>query len=333
MMKTYITAAFSPKELQSLQAQVDIVSGGWGFTGKKLKQHELISWAHDAEILIVGYEEVTQEVVSSLPRLRLVACARGGYSANIDVEALNKRRIPLIYTPGRNASAVADLAMGLLLATCRNIARTSCLIASKLWQNVSWDIAGETECKRFSGPEMEGKNLGIIGFGAVGRKVAQRAGGFGLNILVYDPYVNSKEQIGFGVEFVALEMLLRQVDFLVICAKLTQDTVNLLSMPEFEMMKPGAYIVNVARGAIINEEDLVAALQENKIAGVGLDVLVEEPIRHNHPLLDMPNVVLTPHIGGASDDLTLRQSIMLGKDISLWLDGKNPVNLANPEVL
>ena len=157
--------------------------------------------------------------------------------------------------------------------------------------------------------------------------------GFGLNILVYDPYVKPKEQVGLGVEFVSLEMLLHKVDFLVICATLTQDTVNLLSMPQFEMMKSGAYIVNVARGAIINEEDLVAALQGKKIAGVGLDVLAEEPIRHNHPLLDMHNVVLTPHIGGASDDLTLRQSMMLEKDISLWLDRKIPLNLANPEVL
>ena len=114
-MKTYITAAFSPKELRSLQKQLDIVTGGWGFTGKKLKQHELISWAHDAEILIVGYEDVTQEVVSSLPRLRLVACARGGYSASIDIEALNKRRIPLIYTPGRNASAVGRFGDGTII--------------------------------------------------------------------------------------------------------------------------------------------------------------------------------------------------------------------------
>lgn len=328
MRKTYVTATFDKEVLRQMSTLFDVVTGGWGYTGRRLSPDELAEWAHDAEVLIVGYEPVDKHVINHLPNLRIVACARGGLEANVDVAHLSARGIPVIYTPGRNADAVADLAFGLLLCEVRNIGRTSNLILSRNWAEVSWDIAGNTPSKKFSGSELYGKQIGIIGFGAVGRKVARRSVGFEMRVRVFDPYWKPEDSRVDTAMIVDLRTLLRESDFLVVCAKLTPETRHLIGAEQLRLMKPTSYLVNVARGAIVDQRALAVALREKWIAGAGLDVLETEPIDRDDPLLSLSNVTITPHIGGASNDIVTRQSKMIFEDLKRWAEGLTPHNLA-----
>lgn len=327
MRKAYLTAAFDEIVLRQMSTIFDVVTGGWGYTGHRLSSAELAKWAHDAEILIVCYEPVDKYVMSQLPRLRVIACARGGVEANVDVGQASRNGIPVIYTPGRNADAVADLAFGLLLCEVRNIRRTSNLILSRNWAEVSWDIGGDTPSKRFAGPELSGKQMGIIGFGAVGQRVAKRSVGFDIQVCVFDPYWESGSSNINTVVKVDLPTLLRESDFVVVCAKLTPESRHMIGEQELKLMKSTSYLVNVSRGAIIDQNALTVALREKRIAGASLDVLEDEPINHDDPILSLSNVTITPHIGGASKDIVARQSRMIFEDLKRWAEGLTPHNL------
>lgn len=328
MKRAYLTATFDKEVLREMCTLFEVVTGGWGYTGRRLSSNELAKWAHDAEILIVGYEPVDKHVIDQLTNLRIVACARGGVEANVDLQQASLRGIPVIYTPGRNADAVADLAFGLLLCEVRNIARTSNLILSRNWAEVSWDIAGNTPTKKFSGSELCGKKIGIIGYGAVGQKVGRRSVGFEMEVRVFDPYWKAEGSRTDPVVSVDLPTLLRESDFVIVCAKLTPETRHLISEEQLRLMKPTSYLINVSRGAIIDQTALAAALRERRIAGAGLDVLEVEPIDHDDPLLFLSNLTVTPHIGGASNDIVTRQSKMIFEDLQRWSEGLSPRNVA-----
>ncbi len=328
MRKAYLTATFDKEVLEEMCGLFEVITGGWGYTGRRLSSDELAKWAHDAEVLIVGYEPVDKQVIDQLANLRVVACARGGVEANVDVEQASLRGIPVIYTPGRNADAVADLAFGLLLCEVRNIARTSNLILNRNWAEVSWDIAGNTPSKKFSGSELCGKKIGIIGYGAVGQKVGRRSIGFEMKVKVFDPYWKADSSRPDAVVSVDLPTLLRESDFVIVCAKLTPETRHLIGEEQLRLMKPTSYLINVSRGAIIDQTALAVALQERRIAGAGLDVLEVEPIDHDDPLLFLSNVTITPHIGGASSDIVTRQSKMILEDLKRWTVGLRPNNIA-----
>lgn len=244
---------------------------------------------------------------------------------NIDVALVKKYGVMLSNTPGRNASAVADLTIGLMLSVARFIPQTYRYIWERRWEDVPWDTAGNTPYKRFAGLELEGKKLGLIGFGAIGRKVAKRALGFDMDVWVYDPYLTPEDVAG-AAKLVDLPTLLAQVDFVSLHCKLTKDTKGLMNKETLGAMKSSAYLVNTARGALVNEEDLYHCLKEQNIAGAGLDVLIEEPMNRNHPFLELSNVIVTPHIGGASHDILHHQSSMIMQDIVHFIDGKRPVH-------
>lgn len=280
----------------------------------------------------MGYEEVTAEVLAGLPGLKAVACTRGGVSASVDVQAATRAGIPVIYTPGRNAGAVADIAFGLMLAEARHIARVSHYIRSRDWERATWDMAGTTPVKRYKGPELAFKTIGIVGFGAVGRQLASRARGFDVEIIVADPFAKPEDLAPWGARLVELDELMASADFVALACALIPETRGLISRERIAMMKPSAYFVNPARGALVDEAALVEALRERRIAGAGLDTVIEEQMPHDHPLLDLDNVTITPHIGGASDDIGVRHSLMVARDIEAMLQGRRPEHLANPEV-
>jgi len=330
-MRAFITADFTREGLDILAQYLEVSTGGWGFTGHRLTSEELIEQMGDAEVLVVTYEPVTAAVLDARPKLRLIGCTRGGLRANIDVDAATARGIPVIYAPGRNADAVADLTFGLLLAEARRISYTSHLI--RTGSEGGWDAEGKTPVKRFKGPELGGRVLGLIGFGEVGRRVAKRARGFDLNVLVYDPFVSPEAVAEVGACLSDLETVLKESDFVSLHAAVTPETKGMINRERLELMKPTAYLVNTARGALVDEPALVEALRQRRIAGAALDVLAEEPMALDHPLRTLDNVTVTPHIGGASDDIPRRHSRMIAEDIVRFLKGERPLHLANPEVL
>ena len=331
-MKAYITAPFTHEGVDLLSEYLTIECGGWGTTGIKMEPEELVKAAADANILIVGYEGVSRQVMNKLTGLKAIGCCRGGPHENIDIDAATALGLPVLYTPGRNARAVADIALGLMLSVARKISLTNHYIRSKRWDLVSWDIRGNTRVKRFSGPELAFKSIGIVGFGNVGQKIAQRALGFEMNVLVYDPFCKP-DKLPENTELVDLAHLLTTADFVVIACALTSQTTRLIDEARLQLMKPSAFLINVARGLIVDEKALYKALANRWIAGAGVDVLTEEPIAPDHPFLQLDNIVITPHIGGASDDIIARHSIMMAEDIIRFINGDRPAHLANPDVV
>jgi D-3-phosphoglycerate dehydrogenase len=330
-MLAFITADFVQEGLDILSPYLEIKTGGWGFTGQQLTAQELIEQMRDAEVLIVTYEPVTAAVLAAKPNLKLIGATRGGLRANIDVDAATTRGIPVIYAPGRNADAVADLTFGLMLAECRRISYTSHLV--RLGKEGGWDAEGKTPVKRFKGPELGGRTVGLVGFGEVGKRVARRASGFDMRLLVYDPFVEPEVIEEAGGRMVGLETLLRESDFVTLHAAVTPQTRGLINRERLVLMKPTSYLINTARGALIDEDALIEALRDRRIAGAALDVLGEEPMRLDHPLRRLDNVTITPHIGGASDDIRTRHSRMIAEDVVRFLRGEPPLHVANPEVL
>ncbi|MBP1934572.1 2-hydroxyacid dehydrogenase [Ammoniphilus resinae] len=322
-MKAFVTAQLTEQGINELSQSLSLEFGGWGYEGVKLTPEQLVERAKDCEILIVGYEDITEDVLRGLPRLQYIACTRGGIE-NIDVELVKCYHITLSNTPGRNASAVADLTMGLMIGISRFIPQTYRYIMERRWGDVPWDIAGNTPYKRFAGPELEQKTVGLIGYGAIGRKVAKRAKGFDMNVIVYDPYLKEANEDIFVAS--TLEEVLTTSDFISLHCKLSSETKNIICKETLNKMKAGAYLINSARGGLVNEEDLFQALLNKRIAGAALDVLVEEPMDPNHPFLQLENIILTPHIGGASQDILYHQTEMVVKDVQHFVQGKRPLH-------
>lgn len=334
-MKALVTASFSKDSLRKLEELVSkVITDGWGFTGKRLTPQELKDKLKEseAEILIVEYESVTAEVIESCQELKIIGCCSGSPHTNIDIAAASGANIPVIYSPGRNAVSVAELTWGLILSHIKHITKTHHSIMNKNWENVSWDIDGRTPKKSFSAPELLGRKLSLIGFGNVAREVAKRAVGFGVKIIAYDPYVDQQKIWEYRGEKVDLDTALREGDIISLHCRLNEETEGLLGEEEFKKMKSSSYLINTARAGIIKQNALYRALKRHWIRGAAIDVLYQEPIDPDNPLLELDNITITPHIGGASPDRVRRQSRMIVGDIKRFLTIKRPRHLYNPEV-
>jgi D-3-phosphoglycerate dehydrogenase len=284
----------------------------------------LMAAIKNADVLLVHLAPVSSSVIEAGKKLNIIGCARGG-PVNINVKAATKRRIPVLFTPGRNADAVADYTLGMILAETRNIARGDASLKQGIWRAdfYKYDL---------SGPELSGKTLGLVGIGSVGTKVCARAKAFGMRVLAYDPYVPEEKTQSMGAEAVDLGTLLKQSDFVSIHAPLTSETKGLIGSKELSQMKRTAYLINTSRGKLVNENALVEALVEKKIAGAALDVFESEPLDPKSPLLRLSNVTITPHIAGASKDVAHRAAQMLADDVLRILLKQKPLFCANPTV-
>ena len=269
----------------------------------------------DAEVLVVHGAPVTAEVLAAAPRLKLLCCARGG-PVNVDVVAVSARKIPLVNTPGKNAEAVADQALAFMVMLARGFPRAQRFL-------IEGGTLGESayEGARFLGHDLGGHTLGLVGFGNVGRRVHQRAVAFGMRTVVYDPFVKvgdpSIEQVP------ALADLLAQADFVSLHVRATAETENLFGPRQFAAMKRGSYFLNTARESLVDEEALDAALASGHLAGAALDVVRPRSQRGPHPLLRHENVVITPHIGGATHETLLRGVTMVAEEIARFAAGES----------
>ena len=264
------------------------------------------------------------EVLEQAPKLRVVANLGVGYD-NIDVEACTRRGILVTNTPDVVTEATADLAFTLLLAAARRVVEGDNYIRTGQWLHGQWNLLW--------GSELHGKTLGIYGFGRIGQAVARRGRGFSMRILYHSRHALGKDvERELGVQWVERETLLRESDFLSIHIPLNSETRHAIGYRELELMKATAFLINTARGGIIEEGALVEALQQGKLAGAGLDVFEHEP-KVNPAFIAMKNVVLLPHIGSATVETRMRIVLLACENLLAALDGKRPPNLVNPDAL
>lgn len=275
-------------------------------------------------IACVG-DQIDREVMeASGGTLQAVCNAIVGFD-NVDLTAATERGIYVTNTPGVLTETVADLTFGLILSAARNIASADRYIRTGKWHG--WGP------KQFLGLDVYGKTLGIVGLGRIGYAVARRAQGFNMKLLFYDVLRNPEQEKKHGLAFAPLDTLLQKSDYVSIHVPLLPQTRHFISERELNLMKDTAFLINTSRGPVVNEKDLIKALQTRKIRGAGIDVWDPEPPQVNNPLLSMDNVVALPHIASASIETRSLMIQMAIDNLKCILQGKIPPNLVNKEVV
>lgn len=332
-MKALVTASFHPQSLTRLQQSMAVEYEDWRalhkiyFDGEEFARRIA---AAGADVLIVEADLVHADVIDRC-RLRMIGCCRGD-PINIGIERATALGIPVLYTPARNADAVADLTLAFMLALARNVVTvTNKLRGGEMRFASTKDYL--TVYQEYGGFELGGATVGIVGLGAIGRAVAKRLSGFGARVLGHDPFVGSELAAAHGVDAVGLERLLRESDIVTIHCPALPETFHLIAAPQLAMMKRGAYLLNLARAQIVDEDALYEALVSGHLAGAGLDVVRDEPMQPENRMVQLPNVLVTPHLGGATRDVVRHQSEMIVGDIEALLANRRPRYIVNPEVL
>ncbi|MCZ2258101.1 2-hydroxyacid dehydrogenase [Sporosarcina sp. G11-34] len=336
-MKALLTAEMDESLVPELDCMLDVETDGWYVSNELLSESDLIRKMKHKDVLITSYDKVTRNVIENCPQLKLIACTRSN-PINIDFDAATERKIPIIYTPGRNANSAAEYTIAMMLNIARHIPfaykelhDSNSLIEKEvqevqreaLKEDITWGLGIGSPYIEFKGSELKDKTLGIIGYGQIGKKVAGLARAFGMKIYVNDPYVQESE--AQDVTLVGFDRLLESSDFITSHAAVVPDTIGLLNKAAFERMKKNAYLINTSRGAIINEDDLVLALRNRTIAGAALDVFAAEPLSAGHPFLcELDNVLVTPHIAGATFEAITNHSKMIIEEIKRFMN-KEPL--------
>jgi len=275
-----------------------------------LSREELLGILPDYEGLIVRSEtKVTSDVIAAGSNLQVIGRAGVGVD-NIDVDAATQRGIVVVNAPAGNTIAVAEHTLGLIIAAARNIPQAAAALREGRWERA-----------KFMGLEIRGKTLGILGLGRIGTEVARRAQGFEMEIVGYDPYVSEEHAERIGVRLVDFDQLLAESDFLTVHVALTDQTEGLIRREQLERMKRTAWVVNCARGGIIHEGDLLAALDTGTIAGAALDVFSVEPAGDN-PLVRHPKVVATPHLAASTLEAQVNVAVQLAEQVIAVLEGR-----------
>ena len=319
--KALVTAPFRGEGLKTLRGLAEVVLDPWIdhvplrlLDGPKLAE---FTAATGADILIVESDFVNGPVFD-LPLIAIGSCR--GDPNNVDVAAATEKGIPVLRAPGRNADAVAEMTIALLYAVNRGLVRADLDVREgKSYRD------GTIPYQRFRAWQLAGRTAGIVGLGAVGRATKWRLEGLGMRVIAYDPYAPDATH--------SLDDLLAEADVVSMHAAVTPETSNLIGAEEFARMKDGSIFVNSARAQLHDVDALVAALQSGHLAGAGLDHFVGENLPVDHPLCAMGNVVLTPHLGGATYDTEANHSKLIADGLATLLAGGRPDNLVNPEAL
>jgi D-3-phosphoglycerate dehydrogenase len=315
-MKVMICDPVSPKGIALLQQrpefQVVVLD-------KRLSEADLIPRVADVEALVVRSEtKITRKVMEAAPRLRAVGRAGVGVD-NVDVEAATERGVVVMNTPGGNTTSTAELSFSMLMALARKIPQAHASMK-----------AGEWDRKAYSGTELFTKTLGILGMGRIGTEVAKRAVAFGMKVLAYDPYIALSRAKALQVDVVELDDLYAQADFITVHMPMSDETRGMINAAAFARMKPGVRVVNCARGGIVNETDLIAAIQSGQVAGAALDVYEAEPLPKDSPLRSLPQLIMTPHLGASTMEAQENVGIEIAEAIAAYLlhgEVRNAVNM------
>lgn len=321
----YVTAEWPQAAVSSLaDLGYQARTGGWGRTGQVLTADRLAAEAAGASVLVVEVERVDAGLLAALPDLRVVCTARGT-PTNVDVAACTDRNLPVLSAPGRNADSVADFVIGVLICGLRRIPA-----AERHLRDVGWLVGDDLPYLHFRGPELAGRTLGLIGYGAIGRRVAARArDGFGMRVIHHDPF-RLAEPDGTGV---TLPTLLATADVVSLHCTRSPGTANLIDAAALALMKPGSYLINTAGGGMVDEAALLAAVESGALAGAALDVFGTEPLPPDSPLLRCDRLLLTPHLAGAATDVAAHHAELICADLARLAQGRRPVHCVNVDEL
>lgn len=323
-MRALVLAPFSDHHLDRLRQRLEVAYESWLDTRRLCDPEELGARLRDEgiAILVVESDFVFEEVFERADALRFVGICRNATS-QVDVQAATRHCVVVVNTPARNARAVAEHTLGLMLALARRIPAAHQYVAEGRWGNPAEPYIS------MRGIELAGRTLGIIGLGAIGKSLARMGAALDMQVLAYDPYLKSAPQ---GVTLVEIDSLMTQSDFISVHVPLTTETEGLINARRLSLMKPTAYLVNASDASVADLEALVEALRCRSMAGAAFDVFETHPVAPDNPLLGLDNVVFTPHLGGATQETIERHSKMMADDILRFLDGERPQNLVNPEI-
>jgi D-3-phosphoglycerate dehydrogenase len=315
------TAPLRGPGLDILRSLGDVIEDPWiTESSMRLYNAEQLAARIDetgATIVICEADKCAGPVLDS--GLVAIASTRGD-PTNVDIVAATAARIPVLHAPGRNADAVAEMTVALLMAVNRHVLRADADVrAGEVFRD------GTIPYQRFRAWEIAGRTAGLVGLGAVGRATRWRLEGLGMTVIASDPYADDAEH--------SLDELLDEADVVSMHAMVTPETLGMIGAKQFSAMKDGAIYLNSARAALHDTDALVDALRSRKVAGAGLDHFEGEMLPAGHPLIDLPNVVLTPHVGGATYDTEANHTKIVAADLALLLRGGRPQHCVNPEVL
>ncbi|MBC7725755.1 MAG: 2-hydroxyacid dehydrogenase [Burkholderiaceae bacterium] len=286
---------------------------------------ELIEALAGAQIAVTQMAAFTGEVFAASPELCLIGVCRGG-PVNVDLDAATEAGVIVSFAPGRNAVAAAEFAIGLMLTAMRRVVTTDSELKAGVWR-------GDYYAYENAGIELDGSTVGLIGYGAIGSIVSRVLRAFGAHVLTYDPYANAEAIAADGVELVSLEDLLRRSSVVSLHARLTAETHHLLNAGNLALLPHGAVLVNSARGGLLDYAPLPDLLGSGAIGALALDVYDIEPPPPEWPLFGAPNVVMTPHLAGATRQTAERAANIVADDVARYLAGEVPRFVANPAVL
>lgn len=338
-MKIFFTAEYDEEALKPLYQIGTVVKDGWAIGKDKMAEDELVEKTKDADMIITSYDDITRKVIEGASNLKLIAVTRAT-PVNVDVQAATERNIPILYTPGRNSDAAAELTIGLMLAIARKIPMAHMALKQGhftsdpnyhkttkegLKVDMIWDMKADSPYMVFKGHELKGKKLGIIGYGSIGRRVGKIARAIGMQLLIFDPYCCPIDIEAVDVKKVEhLEDLMKNADVITSHLKVTPETTKIINDDMIRLMKPTAYFINASRGAVLDEKALIDALREKRIVGAAFDVYASEPIAKNHPYItEFDNVVITPHIAGATTEVLSHHTRQIVEDIQRFVEGQN----------
>ncbi|RVX44188.1 D-3-phosphoglycerate dehydrogenase [Nonomuraea polychroma] len=278
-------------------------------------EDELIEALRGVEVCVTQMAPLTKRVLDASPDLRLFCVSRGG-PVNANLEAAAQAGVAVTYAPGRNAVATAEHTLAMLLAATRRIPQTHADLAGGVWR-------GDYYMYDNVGPELEGSTVGLVGYGAIGRRVARMLEGFGADVLVHDPYVDVPGRV-------ELDELLRRSRFVSLHARATPETAGMIGTAELAAMPRGSVLVNCARGALLDYDALCDALDSGHLFGAAMDVFPEEPIPPGSRLLTTPNLIMTPHLAGASKETAMKAAAIVAADVARYVRGEPLVHVATP---
>lgn len=311
-MKVLIADGVSSKAVEILAKDFEVVEK------PKLAHEELLACIADYDALIVrSASKVSADVIDRAVKLKIIGRAGVGVD-NIDLKAATTKGIVVINSPGGNTIAATEHTMAMMLAMSRNIP-----IANETLQKGEWNR------KKYVGVELRGKTLGVIGMGRIGSGVAKRALAFDMKVIGYDPYINEERAQAMGVKVATLDEVIENSDFITVHMPLNPETKGMLDLNAMRRMKKGVRLVNCARGGIIVEQDLATAVKEGLVAGAAIDVFTEEPLPQGHPLLGLPGVVLTPHLGASTVEAQVGVAVDVAEGVRAALLGEPVLTAVN----